>query len=243
MQKNKKIKILLAVVFVIIVFFVLFFWLFSARNVIVTGCEYYSEEDIKKKLMTKPTDHNAVLFWMRYYFGKGNHVPFIQRADVELKGMDTVEITVYEKRMTGCIRNMSEYIYFDKDGSVMEVSKDKLSGITQFTGLGAKSYSLYEQLKVDDEEIFHTILSFSQMIERYSLPIDRVHISKINGVVMYSGEVRILLGKQDMYDQAVAELNHMLPKVLELGQAGEINMKNFESGQSTTIFRPDEDDK
>lgn len=231
-------------VFVLLLSILLFFFLCSIKTVEILGNEYYSEEDIKEKLMTKPViDKNAVLFYLRYRFGRGNQVPFIQQVDVELKSCSYVQITVYEKRMTGCIQNMNEYIYFDKDGTVMEVSHELFSGIPFFTGLKAKSYSLYGQLQVEDTSIFSTILSFSQLIERYKLPIDKVHISDIRGVTVYSGDVKILFGKQKMYDAALAELNNMLPPVLELGQAGTIDMRNFEEGQVTTVFKPEKKKK
>lgn len=219
----------------------LFIFLFSVKKVTVRGCQYYSEEDIREKVMTKLTDNNTLLFYLRYRTGNGNHVPFIQQIDVEMKSSSSVEIQVYEKRMTGCIRNMNEYIYFDKDGTVMKVSQERLDGIPFFTGLQVDSYSLYEKMEVKDDSVFQTILSFSQLIERYELPIERIHISGISGVTMYSGSVRILFGRHQLYDEAVAELNHMLPKVLELNQAGTIDMRNFEEGQATTIFKPSEE--
>jgi cell division protein FtsQ len=239
-MRNKRILTVTAVVFLVLFFvLLLFFLMFQVKTVTVKGSEYYSEEDIKKKVMSEVTDQNTLLFYLRYRFGKGNDVPFIQQIDVEMTDFSSVEIEVYEKRITGCIRNMNEYIYFDKDGTVMEVSQDKLGSIPYFTGLQVKSYGLYETLEVDDDSVFSTILSFSQLIERYDIPADEIHLSSLSGATMYSGKVKILFGKQKMYDAAVAELNNMLPKVLELDQAGVIDMRNFEEGQSTTIFKPE----
>lgn len=241
-QMGRK-KILGFAVIVLLLGIFLFFFVCSVKTVEIIGNEYYSEDDIKGKLMTEVTDRNAVLFFLRYYMGKGNEVPFIQQTEVELKGCSSVTIRVYEKRMTGCIRNMNEYIYFDKDGTVMEVSKERFSDIPFFTGLKAKEYCLYEKLAVEDDSVFSIILSFSQLIERFKLPVDKVHISSINGVTMYSGNVKILFGKQKMYDAALAELNHMLPKVLELNQAGIIDMRDFKEGQATTVFKPEKKEK
>ena len=239
-MNRKRNLTIIAVVFLVLFLAALSFALiFSVKNVTIKGCEYYTEEDIKKKVMTEVTDQNTLLFYLRYRLGRGNEIPFIQQVDVEMKNASSIEIVVYEKRITGCIRNMNEYIYFDKDGTVMEVSQERLDNIPYFTGLQVKSYGLYDQLVVEDESVFPTILSFSQLIERYGLPIDKVRISSVSGVKMYSGKVTILFGKQKMYDAAIAELNHMLPKVLELGKSGVIDMRNFEEGKSTTIFKPD----
>lgn len=238
-MKRKKV-LAVAVVFAVLLLAALIFTLaFSMKKITIQGCEYYSEEDIRKKLVTEPADRNTLLFYLRYQMGHGNTIPFIQQVDVEIKSASSVLVRVYEKRMTGCVKNMNEYIYFDKDGTVMEVTGEPLSGIPFFTGLQVKEYALYDKLKVSDDSVFPIILSFSQLIERYELPIERIQMSSLSGVTMYSGSVKILFGKQKMYDEAVAELNHMLPKVLELGQPGTIDMRNFKEGQATTIFKPD----
>lgn len=243
MNKKKALTILAVIFMVLLLAILVFLVMFRVKTVTVKGCEYYSEEDIQKKVMTSLTDQNTLLFYLRYHFGKGNDVPFIQQIDVEMTDISSVEIEVYEKRVTGCVRNMNEYIYFDKDGTVVEVSQDRLDNIPFFTGLQVKSYSLYETLEVSDDSVFSTILSFSQLIERYEIPTDEIHLSSVSGATMYSGKVKILFGKQKMYDAAVAELNNMLPKVLELDEEGVIDMRNFEEGQSTTIFKPEQEKK
>ena len=227
MNRKRNLTIIAVVFLVLFLAVVSFLLVFSTKNVMIKGCEYYSEEDIRKKIMTEITDRNTLLFYLRYRMGKGNEIPFIQQVDVEMKDASSIEVVVYE------------YIYFDKDGTVVEVSAERLGNVPYFTGLQVKSYGLYDQLVVGDESVFSTILSFSQLIERYELPIDKVQISSVSGVKMYSGKVKILFGKQKMYDAAIAELNNMLPKVLELGKSGVIDMRNFEEGKSTTIFKPD----
>lgn len=239
MKGKKVLGVSVTIAVVLFLAMIIFTLAFSLEEITIQGSEYYSEEDIREKLVTEFIDRNTLLFYLRYHLGNGNTIPFIQQIDVEIKSNSSVLVQVYEKRMTGCIKNMNEYIYFDKDGSVMEVSKERLDGIPFFTGLQAKEYALYEKLEVSDDSIFSTILTFSQLMERYSLPIERIHISSLSGVTMYAGGVKILLGKQKMYDEAVAELNHMLPKVLELEQEGTIDMRTFEEGQATTIFKPD----
>lgn len=239
MRKKKTLGTVIIILIILFLIVFVFLEMFSIKEITIKGSKYYSEEDIKAKVMTKITDRNTLLFYLRYHLGEGNQIPFIQQIDVEMKSRSSIEVVVYEKRMIGCIRNMNEYIYFDKDGTVMEVINERIEGIPFFTGLRAEAYGLYERLVVEDTSIFSTILSFSQLIERYELAIDKIHISKIHGVTMYSGNVKILFGKQKMYDAAIAELNHMLPKVLELNQAGTIDMRNFVEGQATTIFKPE----
>ena len=51
------------------------------------------------------------------------------------------------------------YLYFDRDGIVVESSRIKLEDIPVITGLNFSRIVLHEQLKVQKEEMFTVILS------------------------------------------------------------------------------------
>ena len=134
-MKRKKV-LAVAVVFAVLLLAALIFTLaFSMKKITIQGCEYYSEEDIRNKLVTEPADRNTLLFYLRYQMGHGNTIPFIQQIDVEIKSASSVLVRVYEKRMTGCVKNMNEYIYFDKDGIVLQSMDEKRTEVPVVTGI------------------------------------------------------------------------------------------------------------
>ena len=46
-----------------------------------------------------------------------------------------MEIIIYEKSIVGYVSYMSSYMYFDKDGIVVESSSSQLDGVPWVTGL------------------------------------------------------------------------------------------------------------
>ena len=70
---------------------------------------------------------------------------------------------------------MGEYLYLDKDGTIVESSQEKIEGVPLVTGVRFQEMNLHEQLKVEDESIFDTILAISLLIQRYELDIDKIY--------------------------------------------------------------------
>lgn len=68
-MKRKKI-VGLIIFMVLLLGIVFFFFLCSVKTVKISGNEYYSEDDIKEKLMTEITDKNTILFFFKIFYGK-----------------------------------------------------------------------------------------------------------------------------------------------------------------------------
>lgn len=55
---------------------------------------------------------------------------------------------MFEKSVVGYVSNMSSYMYFDKDGIIVESSSEQLPGVPWITGLEYGKILLYEPLEV-----------------------------------------------------------------------------------------------
>lgn len=230
----KKVFIFLGVLMILIF---LFFVTFTLKEVEMDDCAYYTKEELLSFLKQSKWDDNTVLFYTKLKQGKNTEIPFIQKLDVKMLNRNKVEVTVYEKPIVGCVPYMGEYIYFDKDGKVLEISSKKVENITVFTGLSFKEMQLYDQLLVSDEEIFKTIMDISQLITKNELPIDKVTFDRHGKVTLSTNDIKILLGKRTSYDEQLAELVNILPK-LE-GMKGELDLIDFVPGKQQIIFRED----
>lgn len=207
------------------------------RNVSVVGCDFYTEEQIKEKVMHDGITKNSLGLYMTYVTGKGVELPFVGEIRIKVTGIDSVEIVVYEKKIVACFEYMSEYIYFDQDGVVVESSTEKKEGIPLIEGVTFLKMNLYEKMEVEEEDIFETILGLSQLLEKYEVETDKVEFDRKRAVTLYSGKIRIKLGKKDMYDEQIAELSKLLPKAKKKKLKGILNMENFEEGQEKIIFQ------
>ena len=59
-------------------------------------------------------------------------------------GWNTVKINVYEKYVAGCVSALGNYVYFDNDGKIVEISATRTSNIPVVTGLNFDHFELYE---------------------------------------------------------------------------------------------------
>jgi cell division protein FtsQ len=230
-------KLLLICLLILIPAFVLFVTC-RLETVIVEGSSHYTKEEIQQKIITKKTDGNTLLLYLRLKYGKVESIPFVEDIDMELVNKNTIKIQVYEKVITGCIEYMGGYMYFDKDGIVVESSNEKLSGVPFVTGLKFNSIVLYEKLEVQKEQLFNVILNLTQLIQKYELDVETIRFNTDLEVTLKCGDVKVLLGQRETYDEQIAELKDLLPSAI--GKKLKIDMVDFKEGQDKIIARPED---
>lgn len=229
------IKLFILCLLIIILAFVLFITC-KLNSVEVVGSNHYSVEELQNKVITKKTDENAILLYLRYKYGDVDSIPFVERIDIELINKNSIKIHVYEKVITGCIEFMGGYMYFDKDGIVVESSDEKLDEVPYVTGLSFYKIVLYEKLEVQKKALFDVILNLTQLIQKYELDIETIQFNSDLEVTLHCGDIKILLGKRDTYDEQIAELQNLLPSAEDKKLV--IDMENFVEGQDKIIAKP-----
>lgn len=204
---------------------------FRLEKITVVGNEFYKEEQIKEKVVKSFWDKNTLILYLKSKYGKEIELPFIEEIEVELKSHNQIQIQVYEKMLIGCLLHMGEYLYFDKDGIVIESSSERLEHVPLIKGVKFLKMNLYEKLEVENEDVFQSILELFQLITRYEIEIDQIAFNEKNEVTLYSGEIEINLGKQNSYDAQVAELSDLLKKAKKNKLKGIFHMESFQEGE------------
>lgn len=233
-RRHSKIWILLVLLAGLFLF--LFSW-FHIDTVEVTGCSYYSEQEITDMVLTTPLDYNSLYLYLKYKFVGAKELPFIQKFTITRKSRKEVQIQVYEKALAGCVKYMNQYIYFDKDGIVLECSEKALEGLPCVTGIDYQGFTLYEKLQVAEEGVFEKILDLSHLLEEYEIPLNRIHFAKDGTVMLETGGIKVYLGERQFYDEQVAALAEILPTAVEEELKGKIYMENYAPGQDIIFHR------
>lgn len=208
------------------------------ENVSVSGTEFYSEDGIIDKVICKWSDNYAVLLYLRYKYTKTDKIPFVEYVDVELVDRNSVKLTVYEKRITGCVEAMGEYMYFDREGIVSESTTKRYENIPLITGLSFDRFVLNEPLNVDNTELFGTILNIVLLIENYEIPVDSIDFNRQNEVTLYIGDIIVLLGNHEQYDEPLSVLEYVLKSTD--GMKATIDMKTYSSKNTQIIINKNE---
>ena len=134
--RGKVILIIIAVLLLILAG--LYLYLVNAyrvTNVKVEGNLHYTEDEIKDMVMTGRYGNNSLYLSLKYRNKGVEDIPFIETMDVTILSPDSIRITVYEKALAGCIQYLGLYMYFDKDGTVVETSSETTPGVPIVTGL------------------------------------------------------------------------------------------------------------
>ncbi len=240
-DRSKRAVILLVV---ILIFFLLlsgvYFYIISnykVTTVHVEGSVHYTNEEIREMVMGGRFGDNSLFLSLKYRDKGIEGIPFIEMMDVSIEAKDTIRITVYEKALAGYVRYLERYVYFDKDGIVVETSQEETAGIPQVTGLSFDHVILHEPLPVDKPELFDEILNITQQLAKYSLTADKIYFDSAYEVTLYFGEVRIALGENVDIDEKIMKLQYLLPNLM--GKSGILDMREYSEDTTTYSFEQD----
>ena len=243
MYRNKKrvgIKILLAAVIVAVLLGAAYYVIhtYTVKTVYVEGNVHYTEEEIKSFVMDGPLGNNSLYLSMKYKNKGVENIPFVDVMDVSILAPDTVKITVYEKALAGYVKYLDTYMYFDKDGYVVECSDVRTAGVPQITGLTFDHMVLGELLPIENTEVFGTILNLTKLLNKYELTADKIYFHTSGDITVYFGDVRVALGTdQSGLEDKIMLLPNFL-KELE-GKSGTLQMEKYDEGNGKITFKPD----
>ena len=119
---------------------------YTIQNVYVEGNSHYTDQEIIEKVMTGKLGHNSLYLNFKYRNQKIEDIPFVSALEVNIVTPDTVRITIYEKSLAGYVTYLGRYMYFDKEGTVVESSTVKTDGVPEVVGLSFDHVVMYEML-------------------------------------------------------------------------------------------------
>ncbi len=201
------------------------FFSFNVTTVHVTGTTRYTDEEMTKMLFKKRWDTNSIYCYFKDRFAKHQQIPFVEDYKLEFQGPSTVEVIVYEKSVVGYVSYMGSYMYFDKDGIIVESANEKLDDIPMIDGLRFGHIVLHQPLPVENTSIFEEILNLTQILSVYQLQVDKIHYNSMGEVSLYMGEIEVVMGSSTGINGKVAELSDMLPKLS--GLAGTLYLDTY----------------
>lgn len=211
---------------------------YRVKEVYVEGNVHYSVDEIKEIVMSGRFGDNSLYLSYKYKNKDITDIPFVDVLNVNILAPDTIRITVYEKALAGYIRFMDTYMYFDKDGYIVESSQVKTSGIPQITGLSFEHVVLGKQIPVEDSRIFESILETTKLLNKYDLTADKINFRKDGDMILYFRDVKVDLGG---YDNSLEDKIMLLPTFLpELyGKKGTLQMQAIDENAGKYTFKPD----
>ncbi|MDE6882247.1 MAG: cell division protein FtsQ/DivIB [Lachnospiraceae bacterium] len=210
---------------------------YTITTVHVEGNIHYTNEEIMDMVMGGAYGNNSLLLSLKYRDRGIENVPFIEMMDVTVEAKDTIRITVYEKALAGYVIYLGRYVYFDKDGIVVETSTEKTEGIPQVTGLKFNHVVLHEPLPVEKPEVFAEILNITQQLDKYSMSADKIYFDSDYQITLLFGEARVALGNDIYTEEKIMKLQYILPDLI--GKSGVLDMKEYNEDTKSYSFEQD----
>lgn len=240
-SRAKRIIILSVILFLLLTLFVSgYIYIvenYTVTTVYVEGNLHYTNEEIMAMVMDGRYGNNSIFLSLKYRDKGIDDIPFIQTMDVSVEAKDTIRIKVYEKAVAGYVAYLGRYVYFDRDGIVVETAEEKTAGIPQVTGLSFSHVILHEPLPVENQSVFEDILNITQLLEKYSMPVDKIYFSPDYEVTLIFGDARVAMGGSDDIDEKMMGLQYMLPS-LE-GKSGTLDLRDYTEDTRMISFEPD----
>lgn len=209
---------------------------FKLTDIQVSGCNVVDEQIIIDAVRDTGYAENTI--WL--YFGNKikpiENIPFVAKIDIEYISKNKVAVTVYEKSIAGCVGYMDSYIFFDKDGIVLDSAKEPIDGIPCISGMEFSEWEKGSSLPVKDERKFQSILTITQLIEKYKLDIDDIKFTAENEMILMHGNITIEIGEGEYLAVQMMNLGSMLNRLS--GMEGTLHMQDFNADNATASFSP-----
>lgn len=208
---------------------------FRTTQIEYEGNTRYTSEELTNYIFGGKYNVNTLIY---YFFTNKREkavIPFVQDYEVSVDWPNKLNIKIYEKSIIGYIRYMGFNLYFDKDGIVVDSSKEQLEGIPEVTGMDYNNVVLHSKLEVENEQVFTILLEIVQLCEKYTIPVKKVFFDQNYDVVLYVDKIKIILGDKSTITEKIYEVSQMMPQMQ--GLIGTLHMENFTEDTSSIIFK------
>ncbi len=220
------------------IYYLLTAYRIDPEKVLVEGNKHYSSKEISEMVMNGPLGDNSLVLSLKYKNKKITDVPFVDSISVSVSSKDSIKIVVFEKALAGYVKYLDRYIYFDKDGYVVESSNVMTDGIPQVTGIAFSSVEIGKRLGSGNDDYFSRTLDITKLMDKYELKVDKIHFHDEGEVTLYFGQVRVSLG---------SDVTHIEDKVMNLpfflenlvGHSGVLHMEDYDETNGMYIFKED----
>lgn len=201
----------------------------QVRSVTVTGNKYYTEEQVTSMLFKDKWSKFAIVCYLKDHFQEHEKIPFVEDYKISFQNPLSVEIILYEKSVVGYVTYMSSFMYFDKDGIIVESANEQLDGIPWITGLKFGHIVLHERLPVEDPKVFEGILNLTQVLSAYEISVDKIQYDAAKNATLFISQIEVALGDSSNIDGKISVLNDILRDLPDLREtSGTLTLNTYD---------------
>ncbi|MBQ2404611.1 MAG: FtsQ-type POTRA domain-containing protein [Lachnospiraceae bacterium] len=232
--RGKTAAIVLGVILAIVLLIGILLFATQIKEIEVTGNQHYTEEQIIDLIFDEKWSKNSAYCYYENKFQEPKSIPFIEEYKVEFQSPSKVRVVVFEKSVVGYVSYMSSYMYFDKDGIIVESSVEQLPGIPWITGMEFGHIVLHQLLPVANQDIFDQILNLTQVLSVNGVRVDKINYNSFLEAELTIGDIIVELGNDDDLNGKVSELSDILPELT--GLSGTLYLDSYDENNSNPMY-------
>ena len=210
---------------------------YTVRTVYVEGNVHYTEDEIKEIVMAGPLGDNSLYLSLKYRDRGIQDIPFVDVMNVSILAPDTIKITVYEKALAGYVKYLDTYMYFDKDGIIVESTSETLPGVPKIAGLSFGHIVLHQPLPVEDISVFNEILNLTQVLSVNEVAVDEIRFNKEKEATLQIRSLKVELGSNSEMNGKLSELTDILRDYPDL--SGTLYLDSYDESNANPMYRFD----
>lgn len=233
-RRGTKIGIILGAVLGVLLLIAVILSAVRISEIEVSGNKQYTKEQVIDLIFDGKWSRNSAFCYYENRFREHKSIPFIEEYKIEFKSPTKVEIVVFEKSVVGYVSYMSSYMYFDKDGIIVESSVDQLPGVPWITGLEFGHIVLHQPLPVADQDIFEEILNLTQVLSVNEVQVDKIHYNSFGEAELFVGDITVELGNSESLNGKIAELHDILPELK--GLSGTLYLDTYDETNASPTY-------
>lgn len=231
LKKGFKVLFMTIPIIVLFILIVMFGFKMNAVNV-SSDLKQFTADEVKAYLEYKGID-NTLIFWIKNKIGKGDKLDFFEEYSVKLVSPSKVKIKAYERKLQGYITNNGMYYFFDKNGTILKISDEKIKNIPKIIGLEYNKLALFNKVGVKNANVLNSLLIVINSLEVYDYKIKKIQVNNDAETSLFIEDLKIDLGKISNLDKKLKDLNDMFQKILKYN--GVLNMKHASEDGSYTL--------
>lgn len=210
----------------------------TQAGVKVDGNVHYTDEEICNIVLGEKQRANSIFLMLKYRNRSITDIPFVERIDVSVTDRHNVLVNVYEKALAGYVSYLGTYLYFDKDGIVVENSNVLTPTIPEVSGLKYNHFVLHEPLPVENKDIFQKVLNMTNLLQKHGITASKIQFDQSLAMTLHFDNVRVLLGDESEIDEKIMRLAAILPSLQ--GKSGVLHMETYAPNAKDVTFESDE---
>lgn len=228
--------IVLSVILGIVLLLGILFLTVRVSDIEVSGNKQYTKEQIIDLIFDGKWSRNSAYCYYESQFREHKSIPFIEEYKIEFESPTKVRVVVFEKSVVGYVSYMSSYMYFDKDGIIVESSVEQLPGVPWITGMEFGHIVLHKPLPVANQNIFEKILNLTQVLSINEVKVDKINFDNFMEAELYIENIRVELGNDDNLNGKITELRDILNSSEFDGLSGTLYLDNYDENNSNPMY-------